>query len=515
MTDIMDLIPDFQASPEFEGLEGQSPMVIQMVLATLSAVMEIERDETDFREWTDVGVVSAVQAIMEEGRDGDSPQSESDLEVVYAILTQFLFFLSTLPETEIQEKTLAELIANDGWHQYQMAVDRNLSMSQRIQRYDRDINDSVELPQWQEYTAEQIKAYTGEWVEAYLKTPSWKKDRATGVTQDTLELAIKELTEKAYDEYRKTPKSWTKGVLLAVLGDYFVRNLDLSTDELATVIPAISHLLGFAADQGQLNRQRAENYQHYLRAIAPQVVERSKDANNFGPAKQAVTQMRAEGVDMNDSAQVQAFMDKANAQGGLDSAHEGGARLPDGTDLTAEEFKHLLNDNRLLFQLAEKYDPDPRGDYLDASHVVKKVRGRQWDENDAVTAHDFSVACGLRLWLLRDRYHLSKDWQIAANLISALSQLADMLYAQQLVTLADCSPVIWADFAKWVREAASAPKHVLELLTATIQMLVDESFITDKMGQRSLSVLQSSGHHAPGGNIISMKDARKKRRKKR
>lgn len=506
----------FQASADYRDLaEFPDEMVQQMLAGYLSGIDDSGKT-ADFRQWTTQTMIGALEDFTTVVVQQDAPGTEEFFLVSYSIIKKFLHYLVGTGATKIQATALATAL--DQFEQEYQLSDVWLGSQPEapVAMGDFDEQDDPSLPQWQEYTSRSIRRYTAKWVAAYLKSPGWRKDRNPGLTRDTLELAVEQLGEQAYDTYRKTPKSWTKKVLSSVLCGYFVSNLDLTAAEIGAVIPVIGHVMTFAAEQGWLNVNRAENYQRYLNDIAPKAVAQAQDPNNFGPAKQAIIQMRAEDIDTDDDAAVQAFMDKVNAQGGLDSAYEGGARLPDGTDFTAEEFQALLDHDSLMADLAVNFDTDPQETYLTKDHVTE-ISGHRWRKADAREAHAFSVVCGLRLWLLRTQYPLegaSSEWQGAYKLMDTLTQLADMLYGQELVMLNDCPPVVWENFAKWIWHDGREPQQLVALLTALMHMFVDEGYLTAEEGKRNIAALQPVVNRKRG-NVISMKAARKQRRRKR
>ncbi|MCI1554342.1 MAG: hypothetical protein LKH74_10520 [Levilactobacillus sp.] len=499
------LLSDFQASAAYRDFSAfPDELVMQTLVFYLS---EISSSNKDFHEWTTHTVLLALKQFAADATQPDMPNADDFLYFSYAVIKSFLQYLVGTGTTKIQEQDLTESL--DQFEKGHQLSAGQLENDDPAPVPTRDVSDP-DLPEWRAYRADSIQRYTAKWVAAYVRSPGWRRDRNADLTQDTLELAVEQLSEQAYDTYRKTPKSWTKKVLSSILCGYFVSNLDLTAAELGAVIPVIGHVMRFAAEQGWLNAKKAENYQRYLNAIAPKAVAQAQDPNNFGPAKQAIIQMRTEGVDTTDEAAIQAFMDQVNAQGGLNSAYEGGARLPDGRDLTAAEFQALLDDDDRLLAVAVKFDPDPQADYLTRMHVTK-VGDRHWHQADAQDAHKLSLLFGLRLWLLRDRYPLEgESWQLAFKVMDALTQLADMLYSQQLVMLDECPPVIWEDFAQWIRQAGLEPQQLLALLTALIHMLVDDHYLPAEEGKRIIAVLHPANHQQ--GNVISMKAARKKKR---
>lgn len=139
-----------------------------------------------------------------------------------------------------------------------------------------ELYDEPSLPQWQEYTSNNIAQYTQEWIDSYIKSSGWKK-RDKSITEELLRTAMSALTDKAYDIYRKTPKSWTKKAIYGILTDYFVSNVGFDTKDYPRIVPALTGLLTYVGKKGWVNAKKIDNYKRYLAASEADMIELSSD----------------------------------------------------------------------------------------------------------------------------------------------------------------------------------------------------------------------------------------------
>ena len=145
------------------------------------------------------------------------------------------------------------------------------------------------LPQWRQYIAQNISNYTNEWADAYIESAAWDK-RSKGVTESILKTAL--------------------------LG-----------------------LLTYVSQQGWLNEQRADKFKKYLAASEPKMVELSKDPQNFSDSKILTLKMLERGIDLEDKAAVQRYIDEINKQGGIDYLRELAKNLSEVNDTEGERLQ--------------------------------------------------------------------------------------------------------------------------------------------------------------------------------
>ncbi|BDZ29577.1 hypothetical protein RA086_00220 [Lactiplantibacillus sp. WILCCON 0030] len=184
------------------------------------------------------------------------------------------------------------------------------------------INDDPELPIWQERTSLDIANYTKDWLTAYNHSSAWRQ-RPTGVTEALLTAVFNELVERGYDYYRKTPKSWNKRVLTAILRSTLVTEYDFTAAEYKLIVPMLKAFLTFVADQGWLNSKRATDYQRYLQAGEAEMLANAKNGALQPNTLSLINQkMTAAGIDPEDPDAVDKFMAHVENSGELDQLYE-------------------------------------------------------------------------------------------------------------------------------------------------------------------------------------------------
>jgi len=510
-SDIETVWSTFRAATAYKVLEIYPEQIVKQVVFTFTSMLQ-EVNHVDACQWDNQMVAEGLTVLNQQAQQDSDPLALTILKLNYSVLKPFLLFWAKAKESQLQVKPIRQFLKEfevvTGMDGSPIDVDA-LSVQDPIP-------DQPWLAQWQERTANDIQRYTQDWLTAYLTSPAWAQDQATGVTEDQLDRLLTYVVTQGYDKYRKTPKSWSKKVLAGVL-DEVVANLDLTAAELSLTIPAMGHLLEFAGEQGWLNAKKASTYQRYLTDLTPETIERAKDDSNFGPDKQIFNAMVAQGIDIEDEAAVRAFLEQIKAQGGLvDSKYEGGMRLPDGIDLTADEYNLLLDDDDLLYTFAERYEPDPGQDYLRKHHVMT-YDGRKWQEDDADSAHVFGIVVGLQVWLRRQDYQLSQQWQVAENTLAMVAGVADMLYSQHLITLEQSTPAIWQEFGRWIQDATPDPDGMRELMRAIAHVLQDAGYMAPQAGDKLIAALTTGQpkQQKKTGNVLSFAEARKRRQHKK
>ncbi len=369
-----------------------------------------------------------------------------------------------------------------------------------------------DLPQWRDYVARDIKVYTNDWLQAYFESVAWQH-KTTPISSDLLTFMVTTLTDKAYDNYRKTPKSWTKKAITGVLTGFFVSNADLTEAELQQVAPALTGFLEFVAEQGWLNAKRASDYQRFINAAALEMLTRAQDPQSAGPGKLIGAEMQKQGIDISDRDAVAKFIDQVNANGGIDSLYEDNQVFADDDDEAPDDLTTLLNHPDQLASVAKLYDPDINQQYLkDAHHPVSAG----WRQAKAIETHTLAVETGLRLWIQRKAYAISIAWE-AADLLAAVADFMDVLYAQNLVTPEQWSVSAFKEIGQWFRETQSDIDYRdMQPVVAGISDILHQTGVLTKKQAGQLPAA-FNGDEIPvidkpkkvTGKVMSMKQARK------
>lgn len=511
--DNMDLWLGFRQSTEYTAVDEYPEMLIQATLTYFEDMAE-EISVHHFTEWDATEVETFLTEMVEQAREEPDEESEAILTMTYAVIRAFLRYLANQGKLRLSVRQLSALLTRH--ERDAQLLDPDAVM---IENADDGLPTGANiqtagLPQWQARTAHDIDRYTQEWVAAYATDQTAWQQRPKGVERDFLETIVSVLTEQAYNQFRKTPKTWTKRVIGEVFAGEFVTNLVLSDQEYALVAPALSQWIDYVAQCGWLNAKRAASYQRYFMATAPKMVELAANPDNFNPAKMMAHQMQQRGIDPEDDQAVQAFVQEVNNNGGLDTLYQSGL-APDNRDglseFTPDEIQTMLVSDEVMDRLADLYDPDEDGDYLKFARVAGTGKLR-WTKASAKRVHHKGVVLGLRLWLQRRKYQLIAGWD-ALTVIDNVSGFTDVIYAQNLQAPTDWTPAAWQDFGQWLRsgdQPAEMVSRVVTLLTKLTAMLVDEQTITSAQGNQLRRAICDEPA-SQQDNVISFKQARQRK----
>ena len=500
MTDKNEVMPfwaEFRTSPEYNSVNTYPEQSVKTTVEAFGAMMA-SMTSTPMKQWQVSDLQPVLEDLVETATNDTDPEAGNVLTGTYDSIRAMLRYLASQQEIGMTRAQLNDMLdkfeAANGLEGEEMAEDTN------DYQKNRDINDDPELAAWQEHTARDIDRYTVEWVNAYVASPAWQT-RSTEVTPEFLTTTFKMLAQNIYDQYRKTPKAWTKKAIVGVMTGNFVSNVGFREAEYEMLAPAFSDLLAYLGKEGLLNSKRASDYQRFITAAAPEMIEMSKDSDNFSPSKKMATEMMAAGVDLTDQAAVQAYM-----------AKKMGKSQPEPSQA---ELDAAMANPAALVDLATKYDPDPDKKYLSVQRVPDHD-GLQWRQKTAIAVHTQGVISGLQLWAMRDTYQLPGNWG-AHDVIKNMSEVIDVMYAQNLETPADWSVATWENFGNWMRDSQSKKRYDenIQMLESLMALLTKGGILSAQQGQqlpaavRGDAIPEVAGPTKVKGNVISMKKARK------
>lgn len=516
--DINALINDFTKTVYFKQLDMYPKKIVIDSIKGFYQV-NVEENGRDIRKWTGQQIYDVFSAFLETSQ-GD-PDSDLIVPLVYDSNSTFFEYLAKQGKLRLSSPEMVKLLA-----QFE---DENLQLltpgSDNLPIVDSEtIFQDSGLPEWRGYVAHDINNYVQQWLQAYFESPEWQRKQHQ-VDQDILELIVSTLAEKIYDYHRKTPKTWTKKALRDVMCTYLVSNVDLSDEDYQYLVPEVSQFLDYVAKRGWLNDKKAANYQRYMAAIEPDMLEVSQDETNFGPSKTIALEMRRQGIDINDRAAVDKFIQELNAQGGIDALYDNNDDYfkDDDEPLEGDDSSEILDNPQQLAAVAKIYDPDPQQQYLNEDHLTE-FNGRKWRKKIAIEVHQQAVEFGLRLWLTKKNVALENKMD-AALVGGLVCEFVDVMYAQHLQKPSEWTPESWYEFGDWLRQNSKAGKRDINPtdVLAELATVVGEAGIisTQRAQQLSAAMLgeKSTETKAPtkvsGGKVISMKQARKLLRNKR
>lgn len=481
--DINKLMQEFSKSFRYVPLSEYDSLLIKDVVGGFYNMMQAS-GYADMTKWTKEIILSLVMGVTEQSIRDDDSQSADMLTAFVDISQAFLSFLADTNRIPLKSQEVDDLF--DDYDKYMYS----LASPEEYQEY-----DDPNLPQWLEYVSSDIASYTSMWADAYIESSAWRK-RQKGVNEDILKTSLAALTDMAYNYYRKTPKSWTKKAIHGVLTGYFVGNIGFTEKEYGLVVPALTGLIVYVADQGWLNEKRAADYQRFLKSSESEMIELSKNPDNFGTAKLLTLKMLDEGIDIEDDKAVRDYLNEVNQKGGVDFLRGIEKDDEDLSDLGEESVK----------ELAKQFDPDPKQDYLNQRHLPQ-FGSRKWSKKTAVETHKLGVEYATELMLKRSKYGISKI--DSADIIITVCQIVDLLYAQHLKSPKDWETSMWEEFSSWLKETQTEAEYDMtsDLLEALMTMLDDEKIISSQTAKKIKTVLHSK--------VISLDSVRKKRNNKR
>lgn len=355
-----------------------------------------------------------------------------------------------------------------------------------------------ELPQWQQDVADDIQAYTKKWVTQFVQDKTAWKAVPDGVNQRDTEFYVTTLTKRIYDQYRKTPKTWTKKAITGVLTGYFVSNISMPPEDYIPIGPTLTAFVDFVGKKGFVRSIISERAHRAIAEAAPKMVKLAQNPKNYGPAKEVGTAMMAANVDPSDPEAVNAFMDRYNQITQTQQALKG-----------------------QQYNYASVYHPDEQ--YKEMPHT-ETIGQRHWRLATATRFHHQLTEYAWDTWANVDE--LNKEYS-QADVSQAIITLGDALYAQYLE-----SPKTWQSehfrevFADIIKRQAvpnlqalpASWEHLLHRLidTAKIPKKLGEALIAEvRSGAKAVPKVSTPGHLQ--GKVISMKTYKRqlKKRKRR
>lgn len=519
MMDINALTNDFTKTHYFKQADiFPKSMIVDSIKGFYQVL--VEEHGSNSHKWTGQQIYEVFHELLMVSRADHDQDSDSLANLIYEANSSFFEYLAESGKLQLSADDMGKLLTRFENENYKLLVPD----SDDFPLGSETMFDDPGLPQWREYVARDIDNYVTQWLEAYFESPQWQRQQHH-LAKDVLELIVSTMAEKIYDDHRKTPKSWTKKAMRVVMCIYLVGNTDLSEKDYQYLVPEVSQFLDYVAKRGWLNDKKAANYQRYMTAIEPEMVAMSLDEDNFGPAKTISLEMRRQGIDVNDQAAVDKFIQELNAQGGVDALYDDDDDyFKDGDDpLEDDDPSEILDDPQQLAAVAKIYDPDPQQQYLNEDHLTE-FDGRKWRKKVAIEVHQQAVEFGLRLWLTKKDVALKN--QMDAALVGGLvCEFVDVMYAQHLQKPSEWTAESWYEFGDWLRQNSKVDNRNINPadVLAELATVVGEAGIisTQRAQQLSAAMLgeKTAETKAPtkvsGGKVISMKQARKLLRNKR
>lgn len=508
---IMAFWDNFQNSSEYKIINNYPQYLVQETVQYFDKMMA-EIYPGSFRTWNEDKLLDVLYTMFDQAVDDADPDAEHIFWINFDIISELLRYLADTNKIRINKRNLEEVFVE--FQEYTDAEDPGEEIRETVTGELRHVSTDSRLPEWKSYIAVNIERYTRDWVEAYAESSDWYS-RPDGIDEAFISMILNSLAKWAYDDYRKTPKSWTKMAITRVMTGQFVTYLSMEPESYELIAPALSHFLTYIADQGWLHEKRASDYKRFITATAPDMIELSRDQANFSSSKLIALKMHEDGVDITDEKAIQAYITKVNQNGGIDSLYDDYEADDSMLDLSPEELREITKHPEQLRRLAEIYDPDPDQNYLNSAHLPE-FETRQWRKKAAIAVHAQGVQAGLRLWLKRQDYELPKNWNAVA-VIQNVSDFVDMHYAQALLKPSEWPVPTFRDFGEWAR-AGQSGEHLTatnRLVSSLLAELTDAGILTREQGKQlaaaflGKSISKLTKPKKVKGKVIPLKQARK------
>ncbi|KRN83260.1 hypothetical protein IV87_GL001292 [Pediococcus ethanolidurans] len=501
----------FQNSSEYKIINNYPQWLVQETVQYFDKMMA-KIYPGSFRTWNEDKLLDVLYAMFDQAAADADSDTEQIFWISFDIISELLRYLADTNKIGINKRNLEEMFVE--FQEYTDADDPDEEIKEMYTGELRHVSTDSWLPEWKEYIAVNIERYTREWVDAYAESSDWHS-RPNGIDKAFISMILSNLAKWAYDDYRKTPKSWTKTAITGVMTGQFVSDLSTEPESYKLIAPALSHFLTYIAKQGWLNEKRASDYKRFIAAAVPDMIQLSRDQDNFSPLKLIAMKMHEDGVDITDEKAVQAYITKVNQNGGIDSLYDDYEADDSTLDMPTEEVREITKHPEQLRRLAEIYDPDPEQNYLNSDHLPE-FENRRWRKKTAIAVHAQGVQAGLRLWLNRQDYKLPKNWN-AVRVVQNVSAFVDLHYAQALLKPTEWPVPSFRDFGEWARSKQSG-EHLAatnQLIPSLLAELTDDGTLTREQGKQltaaffGKAIPKSSKLKKVKGKVISLKQARK------
>ncbi|WP_439001729.1 hypothetical protein [Pediococcus damnosus] len=507
---IMAFWDSFQKSSEYKIINNYPQWLVQETVQYFDKMMA-KIYPGSFRTWNEDKLLDVLYMMLDQADDEDS-DANHNFWINFDIISELLRYLADTNKIGIGKQDLEEMFV-----EFQEHTDAN-DPDEEIREMRTGelcyVSTDPWLPEWKEYIAINIERYTLEWVDAYTESSDWHS-RPDGIDKAFLSMILNNLAKWAYDDYRKTPKSWTKMAITGVLTDSFVSDLSLEPESYKLIAPALSHFLTYVAKRGWLNEKRASDYKRFIAAAVPDMIELSQDEDNFSPSKLITMKMNEDGVDITDEKAIQAYITKVSQNGEIDDLYDDYEADDSMLGFPPEEVRKITKHPEQLKRLAEVYDPDPDQNYLNSVHLPE-FEDRRWRRKTAIAVHAQGVQAGLSLWLNRQDYKLPKNWD-AVRVVQNVSVFVDLHYAQALLKPTEWPVPTFRDFGEWAR-AKQSGEHLAatnQLVPSLLAELTDDGTLEREQGKQLTAAFFGKSIPKPDkpkkvkGKVISLKQARK------
>ena len=325
------------------------------------------------------------------------------------------------------------------------------------------------LPQWRKATANRIDAEIESLVGRFFDDKAARQALPAKISLANVKVLVSTLTTRIYDQFRKTPKAWTKEAVEHVMTGFFVSNLIISIEDYPKIEPILTAFVDFMVSENYIRPVVGKRVQHGIKEAAPKMIRLAQDPGNYGPAKTAGMAMLAAGVDTADQVAADKF---------LADYHE------------VEQVRRAVQG--LPYHEDEVYQPDDA--YRTLSHV-DTFDGQQWQLATATRVHHQMIKYARLLWIDEDSADMRDAWD-QSDIVDALVTMGDAMYAEYLET-----PETWhaETLYMYLRHVANhRPLIDFQRILAGGTYLIVYLLKTERMPQEQEEQLMHAFVHAEG-----------------
>jgi len=288
-TEIENLWQAFKASAQYDDVQNYPEEVCHEAIRFMGTAMTVQG--VTGTDWQLSNLQAALEILVRV-----TPQQPEVRTVVTDILQGLGHFMAVSGLVKLSAKDFADLLT--AFRQYYLPEPEVLFSGVPSKWPFGIAITSLAMPL--QRMTNQIALETNEWQSSYLASPQWS-ERPAGVSAEFMKLIVGNFTKIAYQDYRKTPLSWTGRTVTGVLTNYFVTQLVLPGEAYPLVVPTLHQVFSFLGETGRLAPQRVKKYQRFIKAAEPKMLAHVAAWENLPATDQLVRGIRAAGIDLSAS----------------------------------------------------------------------------------------------------------------------------------------------------------------------------------------------------------------------
>lgn len=291
--------PQYRQSATYQEVADFPDQMIQQAMTLFLSIISVHSPK-QVSHWTISDVAAAFPAIVNGAPESVTP---TDVMNMLGISDNFVRWLIKAHILLLDEDLLRSLISQE------FEVTSNIPGTEETEINDLQLEINPDLPKYSLRIAENIQDYMGDWVCNFINPQTGNRCRPN-VSEDDAEFYVANLVGRIYDEYRKTPKAWTKYAVSNVLTGYFVTDLVVERSEYSDIAETLLRFMDFLEKHHFLRTDLIKRTKRAIIQAEPVMVELANDESQYSKLKVIRLTMKRAGVDLDDSDAVQAYFDR-------------------------------------------------------------------------------------------------------------------------------------------------------------------------------------------------------------